>query len=106
MGFTIEDMVTETGKKHDMRILAGRQGWSNSISWILMIEDMTILQNFKGKDLAVTTGLGFPDEEKQLALVRRLVRLGASDLIINTGQYIHTVPSLSSTAATRMTCLC
>ena len=92
MGFTIEDMVTETGKKYDMRILAGRQGWSNSISWILMIEDMTILQNFRGKDLAVTTGLGFPTEEKQLALVNRLVRLGASGLIINTGQYIHTVP--------------
>ena len=79
MGFTIEDMVTETGKKYDMRILAGRQGWSNSISWILMIEDMTILQNFRGKDLAVTTGLGFPTEEKQLApVLERAVEAAAA----------------------------
>ena len=92
MGFTIEDMVTETGKKYEMRMLAGRRGWSNSISWILMIEDMTILQNFRGKDLAVTTGLGFPTEEKLLALVERLTGLGASGLIINTGQYIREVP--------------
>lgn len=92
MGFTIEDMVTETGDKYKMRMLAGRNGWSNSISWILMIEDMTILENFKGKDLAVTTGLGFRSEKKLLALVNRLVQLGASGLIINTGQYIHEVP--------------
>ena len=92
MGFTIEDMVTETGSKYQMRMLAGANGWSNSISWILMVEDMTILQNFKGKDLAVTTGLGFPEPEKLLMLVKRLTRLGASGLIINTGKYIHDIP--------------
>lgn len=92
MGFTIEDMVTETGGKYQMKMLAGADGWSNSISWILMVEDMTILQNFKGKDLAVTTGLGFPEPDKLLMLVKRLVRLGASGLIINTGKYIHDIP--------------
>ncbi|MBR6231004.1 MAG: PucR family transcriptional regulator ligand-binding domain-containing protein, partial [Lachnospiraceae bacterium] len=75
MGFTIEDMLTQTGDKYQMKLMAGSDGWSNSISWILMIEDMTVLQNFKGKDLAVTTGLGFQKEEQLLELVEELAVL-------------------------------
>ena len=91
MGFTIEDMLTETGEKYKLKLVAGADGWSNSISWILLIEDMTILRNFKGKDLAVTTGLGFQEKARQLELVRKLISLGASGLIINTGMYIHEI---------------
>lgn len=92
MGYTIEDMMTASASRYQMELIAGSRGWSNSISWILLIEDMTILQNFKGKDLAVTTGLGFQEEERQLALVKELSRLGASGLIINTGMYIRDIP--------------
>ena len=92
MGFTIEDMLTVSGEKYKMRLEGGNEGWSNSISWILLIEDMTVLKNFKGKDLAVTTGLGFPTEEKQFALVEQLIAAGAAGLLINTGMYIMKVP--------------
>ena len=92
MGFTIEDMMTVSGSRYKMKLEAGRRGWANSISWILMIEDMTILQNFAGKDLAVTTGLGFRQPEQQLELVKELSALGASGLIINTGMYIMEIP--------------
>ena len=88
MGFTIEDMMTVSGARYKIKMEAGKHGWSNSISWILMIEDMTILQNFAGKDLAVTTGLGFRQPRQQLELVKELSHLGASGLIINTGMYI------------------
>ena len=92
MGFTIEDMMTVSGSRYKIKMEAGRHGWSNSISWILMIEDMTILQNFAGKDLAVTTGLGFRQPGQQLELVKELSHLGASGLIINTGMYIMEIP--------------
>ncbi|MCR5294684.1 MAG: PucR family transcriptional regulator ligand-binding domain-containing protein [Lachnospiraceae bacterium] len=92
MGFTIEDLMTVSASRYRMELIAGKRGWANSISWILLIEDMTILQNFQGKDLAVTTGLGFKDRERQLALVRELCRMGASGLIINTGMYITRIP--------------
>ena len=92
MGFTIEDMMTVSGSRYKIKMEAGRHGWSNSISWILMIEDMTILQNFAGKDLAVTTGLGFRQPGQQLELVKELSSLGASGLIINTGMYIMEIP--------------
>ncbi len=92
MSFTIEDMKTISRDKYQMEMIAGKGGWSNSISWILLIEDSMVLKDFKGKDLAVTTGLGFSTEESLLTLVKKLVTLHASGLIVNTGQYIHVIP--------------
>ena len=92
MGFTIEDMRTVSADRYSMKLVAGEGGWSNSISWLMMIEDMTILQNFTGKELAVTTGLGFPTEESLKKLVKALSEAGAAGLIINIGKYITDIP--------------
>ena len=59
MGFTIEDMNLMAKDRYHMEFIAGKRGWSNSISWVLMMEDTAIIRNFAGKELAVTTGLGF-----------------------------------------------
>ena len=92
MGFTIEDMRTISADRYHMKLIAGERGWSNSISWLMMLEDLTIIQNFKGKELAVTTGLGFQTEEAQEKLVQALSEVGASGLLINTGKYIKEIP--------------
>ncbi len=92
MGFTIEDMLTLSGDRYQLSMIAGHRGWSNSISWVLMIEDFTILRHFVGKELAVTTAMGFDSEEKLLALVRELNDHHASGLVVNTGFYIDEIP--------------
>lgn len=46
MGFTIEDMLTLSGDRYRMSLVAGSRGWANSISWVLMVEDLTVLRNF------------------------------------------------------------
>ena len=92
MGFTIEDMLTVSVKHYKMNLIAGKGGWSNSISWLLMLEDIKIIQNFSGKELAVTTGLGFPTEDSLRILVEELLIHHASGLIVNTGYYIEVIP--------------
>ncbi len=92
MGLTIEDMLTISKDKYEMELIGGANGWSNSISWILLIEDSLILKNFKGRDLAVTTGMGFDTPEKLQSLVESLVEIHASGLIINIGPYISEIP--------------
>ena len=92
MGFTIEDMLMIGREKYQMEIIAGQNGWANSISWLHVVEDTTLLQNFWGRELAVTTGLGFQTEEKQLLLVNDLISHHAAGLIVNVGNYIHTLP--------------
>ena len=92
MGFTIEDMLLVSADKYQMKLVAGEKGWSNSISWLLMLEDLTIIQHFSGKELAVTTGLGFQTEQKMLKLVEMLDERNAAGLLFNTGCYVHEVP--------------
>ncbi len=92
MGYTIEDMLITGRDKYDMKLIAGEHGWANSISWLLMIEDTIITKNFKGKELVVTTGLGFDTEEKLLELVQILDEHHSSGLIVNTGFYLYEIP--------------
>ena len=92
MGFTVEDMLLLAADRYHMKLEAGARGWSNSISWLMMVEDLTIIEHFDGKELAVTTGLGFPSEEKLMALLQTLLSHHACGLIINTGRHILTIP--------------
>ncbi|HAB95148.1 MAG TPA: PucR family transcriptional regulator [Lachnospiraceae bacterium] len=92
MGFTIEDMLVVSQDRYKMVMVAGSAGWSNSISWLLMLEDLTIIHNFTGKEFAVTTGLGFQKEEDMLRLARELHTHNASGLLVNTGYYVKEIP--------------
>ena len=92
MGFTVEDMLIIAGDKYKMELRAGRNGWANSISWLLMVEDTTIIQNFKGKELAVTLGTGMDSETQLLELASLLDEHHAAGWIINSGFYIKTIP--------------
>ena len=49
MSFTIEDMMLTAENRYAMKFLAGQNGWANSISWVHLLEDTTIIQNFWGK---------------------------------------------------------
>ena len=92
MGFTIEDMLVVSQDRYKMKMEAGSGGWSNSISWLLVLEELTIIQNFTGKELAVTTGLAFQEEETMLRLVEELSAHNSSGLIVNTGFYVKEIP--------------
>ena len=93
MGFTIEDMLVVSQDRYKMKMVAGSGGWSNSISWLLVLEDLTIIHNFTGKELAVTTGLGFQKAEDMLELVEELSGHNSSGLIVNTGYYVKEIPA-------------
>ena len=43
MGFTIEDALVQTQEQYHLKLLAGREGCSNAMSWVHMIEDTTIM---------------------------------------------------------------
>ncbi len=92
MGFTIQDMMLISQEQYKMQFIAGSRGWSNSVSWVHMVEDTMIIQYFWGKELAVTTGLGFDTTEKLQKLIEHLIQRHASGLVINTGNYIHEIP--------------
>ena len=93
MGFTIEDALVETNNQYQLTLLAGQHGCANVISWVHLIEDTTIIQQLWGKELVVTTGLGFQEEGALKHLVECLVKYHSVGLIINTGKYIFDIPN-------------
>ena len=92
MGFTIEDALVQTKEQYKLQLLAGQQGCANAISWVHLIEDTTIIKQLWGKELVVTTGLGFQNPESLKELVQCLVKYHSVGLIINTGKYIFDIP--------------
>ncbi|MEG0365685.1 MAG: PucR family transcriptional regulator ligand-binding domain-containing protein [Coprobacillus sp.] len=92
MGFSIEDALVETNNQYKLTLLAGKNGCANVISWVHMIEDTTIIQQLWGKELAVTTGLGFQSHDSLLHFIECLVKYHSVGLIINTGKYIFDIP--------------
>jgi len=92
MGFTINDALIQTQDQYKLTLLAGEKGCSNTISWVHMIEDTTIIRQLWGKELAVTTGLGFQTHESLKTFIQYLVKYHSVGLIINTGKYIFDIP--------------
>lgn len=92
MGFTIDDALIQTGEQYKLTLLAGKNGCGNAINWVHMIEDDRIIQQLWGKELVVTTGLGFQDEESLMHLVQLLVKHHCVGLLVNTGKYIFSIP--------------
>lgn len=92
MGFTIEDALVQTKELYHLKLLAGKEGCSNAISWVHMIEDTTIIQQLWGKELAITTGLGFQSHDSLFHFIEQLIQFHSVGLVINTGKYINDIP--------------
>ena len=97
MGFTIDDALLETQNIYKLKLIAGKNGCANAISWVQMVEDKTILQQLWGKELVVTTGLGFPDADSLMEFVQLLIKYHSVGLIINLGNkqgegYVFEIP--------------
>lgn len=97
MGFTIDDALLETQNIYKLKLIAGENGCANAITWVQMVEDKTILQQLWGKELVVTTGLGFQDTDSLMEFVQLLIKYHSVGLIINLGNkqgegYIFEIP--------------
>lgn len=91
MAFTIQEAILETGDEYQLRILAGKKGNNRNVSWVHIIEDVTIIRNFWGNELAVTLGINIHSEQDLLKIIDQLIEHRACGLIINIGDYIRAV---------------
>lgn len=85
--------MIQVGDQYKMTCIAGKNGCSNIIGWVHIVEDPTIIQFLWSNDLALTLGLGFQDEKALLDCVTKLIKRNCVGLIINTGKYINKIPA-------------
>ncbi|PXV96164.1 DNA-binding PucR family transcriptional regulator [Lachnotalea glycerini] len=96
MSVSVENIYEKTKEKYKLKLLAGNAGISNVISWIYIMEDITTADFIRGSELIITTGLGIKSESDLTDMIWILIHQKASGIIINTGNYIQSIPQAAT----------
>ena len=81
MAIRFWEIYKETKEKYKLRLLAGKNGMDNVISWVHMLEDETIISRFSGEELAVTTGMKSEEDGWLLHLVMAMKQAECTGII-------------------------
>ena len=92
MAATLEKIYEVALHHYHMKLVAGREGLSNLVDWVHVVEEMDYVHFLKGRELIVTTGIKEPDDAQLLEFTQRVYATGASGLVFNVGRYIRSVP--------------
>lgn len=101
---SVQSLFSATSDLFRLKILAGRGGLQNRVSWMYYTEDIATVEFIRGGELVITTGLEIERHRKNtgtqsendmedylLSLVKKLYDLKAAGLILNIGRYIVSV---------------
>lgn len=93
MSATIHKLYQENDNPFKLSLCAGQSSKRNSVTWVHLLEDESIITYFHGSELAVTTGMKMSmDSSWLMKLVQKLVEASAAGLIINVGKFVIDIP--------------
>ena len=91
MGVELKELVKQINSS-DVKLLAGKEGLSNNVEWIHMVDTVEIAEFLSGGELAFTTGLGVGEQMSIMDLIENLYKKKSSGIFINIGPYIKEIP--------------
>ncbi len=92
MAITINALIEEMKEPFQLKYLAGSQGGEHAVTWVHLMEDVSVAELFVGNELVVTSGYAARTEAALLEFVEKINRKPIAGLVINIGKYILTVP--------------
>ncbi len=92
MALTLEKIYYTAMRKYGIKLLAGRSGIWNTISWIHTVEDIRVVNFLKGQELVVMTGVKNPTVQELIDFTKSVFEVKASGLVFNTGPFITSIP--------------
>ena len=92
MSIILKQLCSDTETKYNLKLIAGKNGMTNTVRWVHMVEDRQVPDFLHGGELVFTTGIGHIGKDPLLAFVKRLIDHGASGVVINIGPYLASVP--------------
>ena len=73
MAATLEKIYEVALHHYHMKLVAGREGLSNLVDWVHVVEEMDYVHFLKGRELIITTGIKEPDDAQLLATIRETI---------------------------------
>lgn len=105
MALTVNTLLNFSETPFKLKLVAGREGLKQTVSWIYYTEDPSFSEFIRGGELAITTGLllkrkseneGINESENLCSFLKDFIEKfaahNASGLIVNTGKYIFEIP--------------
>ena len=92
MSIILKQLCSDTETKYNLKLIAGKNGMTNTVRWVHMVEDRQVPDFLHGGELVFTTGIGHIGKDPLLAFVKRLIKHGASGVVVNIGPYLASVP--------------
>lgn len=93
MSVTLEKIYYTAIREYDMKLVAGKEGIWNEVSWIHIVENEGNAAFLKGAELVLFTGIQGQNQDELCGLVDAIRRQGACGIVFNIGPYIQEVPS-------------
>ncbi|MFA9378619.1 MAG: PucR family transcriptional regulator [Lachnotalea sp.] len=92
MAIQMEALYNRSLKHYEMKVIAGKNGLTNIVSWVHILENVVVKGYVRGNELVFTTGIVYQNNEWLLEFVKGLYQCHASGLVINIGSFIKEVP--------------
>lgn len=87
MSVKLKDLINQVDHG-SIRLVAGKNGYSNPVEWVHMVESVEIADFLVGGEVAFTTGIGIRGDVNLIELVESVYQNRASGMVINVGPYI------------------
>lgn len=87
MSVKLNELVKQV-RTGDIRLVAGKNGFSNPVEWVHMVGNTEIANFLSGGEVVFTTGLGISEKMSLLELVQSVYHNDASGMVVNVGPYV------------------
>lgn len=92
MALAVGKLYKNGASIYQMKLIAGKEGLTNLVQWVHIIEDEEACNFLHGKELVFTAGLRSQNNNWLLGFVKNLEAANASAFVINIGPHIKEVP--------------
>jgi Sugar diacid utilization regulator len=92
MAIMVKKLYKNATFLYQMNLIAGRNGLTNLVQWVHIIEDDGISSLLHGNELVFTAGILNKEKGWLLNFARKLYDAGASAFVVNLGPYTKDIP--------------
>ncbi len=93
MAVNVAKLFKNATMLYNMKLVAGRNGLDNLVTWVHIIEDDDVSKFLHGEELVFTAGIKNNGGKWLMNFAKRLYEVGASAFVVNLGPYVKEIPS-------------